>query len=1261
MNELPTCPACGTAVERGRAGEMCPACLLRAVMDGDPDEPAADQLPPDPAEIQALFPELEIIGLIGRGGMGVVYQVRQPTLDRFAALKILPRELCARAGFRARFHREARTLAALNHPHIVTIHEFGERDGMFFFLMEFVDGGDLGQLIRAGALAPGQALAIVPQICDALQYAHDAGVVHRDIKPGNILLDRRGRVKVADFGIAKMVGTPGDAGVPSEYVAGTPEYMAPEQLGAHAEVDHRADIYSLGVVFYELLTGKPPSAGVPVLPSQRVQIDVRFDEVVLRAMALDPELRYQQVTEFREGVERVTRPPVRRGWPLAVTAAVVGIVAAGGIGFLVKPRSEPPQAAAEPLPPFVENSLGMRFRPLPGTAVKLSIWETRVRDWRAFAPATGFGNATPDDPVTLADGPRIREFCRWLTRTERAAGRLAADELYRLPTDREWSLAVGLQEPADAKPEDLSGKSPGHYPWGNLAPAPAAAGNFADSTLREQLPSAVVIPAYYDGHPFACAVGSFPPDAAGFFDLGGNVWEATAESDDDDEALRFRGGSWLAGSKDGDWRCLLASFRAPPPKLISHDAGFRVVLAKTGAARELGLLDHARSGGLLKVAELLSKGASLGERDAHHRSALHLAASGDHADVVLALIQAGADVKATDQGGMTPLHCAAAAGGLPTVVALVEAGADVRARTRLPGSEPAHLAAGTNHPEVLEFLAKHGADLRAVDNSGNGLLHLAAAAGAVETITWLAEQHLAIDAPGLLKYTALGMAAQNGDLATCALLLRLGASAEPPVGDLGISPLASAASVALPDLVELLLSRGADPKLPLLGNLATVDLATVQIGQSRRATLAILEKLPLLRLPAKPGERAKVIRLLVHGGMPLEQTDARGMTPLLNAAYFGNAEAVQTLLELGAKPDVTDKEGFTALHSAAEQGFVKVVELLLGKGAPVDLPNGTGRTALDSAVLCGHREVVARLLDAGAKPGGLPAALSSPVHTAAQQGQPGILELLLAHGGKPNELSKAYGMTPLMVAAAGPAKAAAGGKPPTETKSGTYGSPQAYLQCLQILLKQGVDPLTRTHDGTTALHAAALGNQPEAVRLLIEAKIAPDVVDHRMFSPLHRAAQSNALAAARQLLDQGASLAPPLNAYTPLHAAAAAGAREVAALLLERGANPNQRDGKGATPLQWAVGGSDAAMIRLLAEHKADLNCRDFTYSTPLHRAADTDQPAIVEALLDAGADRSLRNIEGLTPLESARFTRREQVIALLSRPLSTPPNPAKP
>jgi serine/threonine protein kinase len=181
-----------------------------------PGEPTSQPpfVAPTPEAIGRHFPQLEILGFIGQGGMGAVYRARQKELDRVVALKILPPGIGKDPAFAERFTREAKALAKLNHTGIVTLYEFGKADGLFFFQMEFVDGVSLRQLIEVGRISPREALAIVPQICDALQYAHDQGIVHRDIKPANILLDRQGRVKVADFGLVKLVGS--EAGTPGD-------------------------------------------------------------------------------------------------------------------------------------------------------------------------------------------------------------------------------------------------------------------------------------------------------------------------------------------------------------------------------------------------------------------------------------------------------------------------------------------------------------------------------------------------------------------------------------------------------------------------------------------------------------------------------------------------------------------------------------------------------------------------------------------------------------------------------------------------------------------------------------------------------------------------------------------------------------------------------------------------------------------------------------------------------------------------------------
>ncbi len=309
------CPTCGAEIPAQAPAGMCPSCLLEA---GSDPGPTGSRFSWNLEKLQGLFPELEIFDRIGAGGMGAVYRARQPRLDRVVALKVLTAPVDVQENFALRFEREAQVMAKLNHPNIVTIHDFGEVEypdaevgegKLYYFIMEFVDGPDLSRMISDRALSPEQALKIVPQICDALQFAHDHGVTHRDIKPANILLDQRGTVKVADFGLAKLIS--GDAD-PLETdltltgtAMGTPMYMAPEQWEESVVIDHRADIYSLGVVFYELLTGERPH-GLFDPPSRRVQVDVRLDEVVLKSMEKDVERRYQQADEVSAGIAAAT-------------------------------------------------------------------------------------------------------------------------------------------------------------------------------------------------------------------------------------------------------------------------------------------------------------------------------------------------------------------------------------------------------------------------------------------------------------------------------------------------------------------------------------------------------------------------------------------------------------------------------------------------------------------------------------------------------------------------------------------------------------------------------------------------------------------------------------------------------------------------------------------------------------------------------------------------------------------------------------------
>ena len=306
------CPQCGAVLTPGAAQGLCPRCLLAGAAEPI-EQTATGSAPPTVEQVAAAFPQLEVVELIGHGGMGAVFKVRQSKLDRYAALKILPQSLAADPAFASRFEREARLLARLNHPNIVAVYDHGQAGEFFYLLMEFVDGVNLRQAMRASRFTPDQALGIVPKICEALQYAHDEGVLHRDIKPENILLDAKGRVKLADFGIAKLAeseSAPADLRAEVQTLTqigaslGTPYYMAPEQRDTPSKVDHRADIYSLGVVFYELLTGELP-VGVFVPPSAKSAADPRVDAIVAQSLQRERERRQHSATEVKTQVEAV--------------------------------------------------------------------------------------------------------------------------------------------------------------------------------------------------------------------------------------------------------------------------------------------------------------------------------------------------------------------------------------------------------------------------------------------------------------------------------------------------------------------------------------------------------------------------------------------------------------------------------------------------------------------------------------------------------------------------------------------------------------------------------------------------------------------------------------------------------------------------------------------------------------------------------------------------------------------------------------------
>jgi serine/threonine-protein kinase len=298
----------------------------------------------------------KILGELGRGAMGIVYRAQDPALDRVVALKtiILADDAEGREEYQKRFFLEAKAAGKLTHPSIVTTYDFGEQGGVPYLAMELLEGTDLRTRLKEGALAPIEAVDVARQVAEGLGFAHERGIVHRDVKPGNIMLLERGRAKIMDFGLARMRAA--DHKTVTGMVLGTPKYMSPEQV-AGSPVDQRSDLFSLGIVLFEMLTGarlfgaedmtqimhnvtyqehEPPTRLKPELPAM-------LDFVVARALKKDPASRYQDAAEFAADLSTCLTELRARGAPAASEPTGTRTVK---IERSAEPLSEAPAARA---------------------------------------------------------------------------------------------------------------------------------------------------------------------------------------------------------------------------------------------------------------------------------------------------------------------------------------------------------------------------------------------------------------------------------------------------------------------------------------------------------------------------------------------------------------------------------------------------------------------------------------------------------------------------------------------------------------------------------------------------------------------------------------------------------------------------------------------------------------------------------------------------------------------------------------------------
>lgn len=353
-----SCPKCGAELPVDATEGLCPRCLMAEAMQPTAPRPAGGAWqPPSPEELQALMPGYTIERLLGKGGMGAVYKGVQENLDRPVAIKIISNVLDETdASYGERFKNEARAMAKLNHPGIVAVHDYGETaNGILYIVMEYIEGTDVARMIaQQGRLHTEHAMAISAHVCDALAYAHERGIIHRDIKPANIMVSKDGVVKVADFGLAKMTQS-GESGLTQSGMAmGTLHYMAPEALMLGTSVDHRADIYAVGVMLYQMLTGKVPH-GMFELPSMQVPgLDPRYDAIIAQAMREDRDIRYQSVRELRGSLDHILTQPVVQVDPQATRASAAVPAQAG------RPTTQVHRTAGQPYRPPQQTQVVLR-------------------------------------------------------------------------------------------------------------------------------------------------------------------------------------------------------------------------------------------------------------------------------------------------------------------------------------------------------------------------------------------------------------------------------------------------------------------------------------------------------------------------------------------------------------------------------------------------------------------------------------------------------------------------------------------------------------------------------------------------------------------------------------------------------------------------------------------------------------------------------------------------------------------------------------
>lgn len=487
-----TCRLCHRPLASSVVGQVyCNACMLKSVLTDGPEDLSQQWDVPTLEEMVMLFPELTDFSLIALGGMGAVFKARQIALNRWIAIKILPPEFSGQKLLVDYFQNEAKNLALLNHPGIVTIHDFGIRSEFYYFVMEYVEGKNLEQILNERVLfSLDEAADIVLQLCDSLDYTHRMGILHCDLKPSNVIFMADGRIKLMDFGISRLLSDEADSGV----MAGTKGFVAPELTTRHQVPTVQSDIYSLGILFFYMLTGKLPTSihqcYLPICVAEK--LPPAIPAVLTRMLSINPKRRYRSMSKLSEALRQAMRcrRPLRNlyywvgGFLMLVLTSLVVIL----LNIEPKPSeylTEDSDAAqqtekeAEPLKLVPKNirlpgGISIALRPISAgtflmgsTDVLGYLWEGPIRRvvisnafWMSECEITQSQYLTVmgenpseicgyDLPVTNVSHDEAMAYCAQLNRIENLAGNLPDGYEFRLPTEAEWEYVAkgGDQNP----------------------------------------------------------------------------------------------------------------------------------------------------------------------------------------------------------------------------------------------------------------------------------------------------------------------------------------------------------------------------------------------------------------------------------------------------------------------------------------------------------------------------------------------------------------------------------------------------------------------------------------------------------------------------------------------------------------------------------------------------------------------------------------------------------------------------------------------